>query len=272
MVRRLTWVWCPAYTALMMLTLTCCLMLLTQRHLPKPQVIRLLQLLPRAALGLMRLWFDFWSRHHIYCLLVYIICFPTYSLFFIFSLLISSHLSFHLRIDALRFQAGCRKRRLNLALVFLCLFCVVVHFFWLMSACSFCVTFSFSIPCQQIGLGKRHRNDLFCVEWDVNPQLSQLLSLCYSPVHLSVRASIHAYIQRRRSLTGSLSTSGYLQFYVVKAKFHYTGPTGRARTFSQDLGRRPGSLTKSARVSDKVRRLCLVRSGRAGVVEFSYYC
>ena len=29
----------------------------------------------------------------------------------------------------LRFQAGCRKRRLNMALVFLCLFCVVVHSF-----------------------------------------------------------------------------------------------------------------------------------------------
>ena len=32
------------------------------------------------------------------------------------------YLSFPLRIDPLRLQAGCRKRRLNLALVFLCLF------------------------------------------------------------------------------------------------------------------------------------------------------
>ena len=32
-------------------------------------------------------------------------------------------------IGPLRFQAGCRSRRLNLALVLLCLFCVVVHFF-----------------------------------------------------------------------------------------------------------------------------------------------
>jgi len=30
------------------------------------------------------------------------------------------------------FRAGCRKRRLNLALVF---FCVVVHFFWLVNVC-----------------------------------------------------------------------------------------------------------------------------------------
>jgi len=29
----------------------------------------------------------------------------------------------------------------------------------------------FSIPSQEIGLEKRLRNDLFCVEWDVKPQL-----------------------------------------------------------------------------------------------------
>ena len=48
--------------------------------------------------------------------------FPTYLL---------PYLSFLLRIDPLRFQAGCRKRRLpvNQVLVFLCLFCVVIHFF-----------------------------------------------------------------------------------------------------------------------------------------------
>jgi len=40
-----------------------------------------------------------------------------------------SYLSFTLRIDPLCFQAGCLKRQLNLALVFLYLFYVVVHFF-----------------------------------------------------------------------------------------------------------------------------------------------
>jgi len=30
----------------------------------------------------------------------------------------------------------------------------------------------FSIPSQEIGLGERLRNDLFCVEWDVKPQLN----------------------------------------------------------------------------------------------------
>ena len=43
-------------------------------------------------------------------------------------------------------------------------------------------------------------------------------------------------------------------------------PHRPARTFSRDPGRRPGSPTKSAG-----RGLCLVGSGRARVVEFSYY-
>ena len=46
---------------------------------------------------------------------------------------------FSRRIDSLRFKAGCCKRQLNLALVF----CVVVHFFWLVNACFCCVAFSF---------------------------------------------------------------------------------------------------------------------------------
>ena len=53
------------------------------------------------------------------------------------------YFSFPLRIHPLHFHAGCRKRWLNLALVFLCLFCVVVRFFWLVNACCCCVRFSF---------------------------------------------------------------------------------------------------------------------------------
>jgi len=34
----------------------------------------------------------------------------------------------------------------------------------------------FYIPSQEIGLGKRLRNDLFYVEWDVKPQLSQSIN------------------------------------------------------------------------------------------------
>jgi len=54
----------------------------------------------------------------------------------LFSLLISSlTFLFPLRIGPLRFQAGCHKRRLNVALVFLCLFGVVVHFFSFFDEC-----------------------------------------------------------------------------------------------------------------------------------------
>ena len=53
---------------------------------------------------------------------------------------------------------------------------------------------------------------------------------------------------------------------TLKAKFHYTDPTRPDRTRA-DFFARPGPQT---RVSDKVRGLCLVGSGRARVVEFSY--
>jgi len=56
------------------------------------------------------------------------------------------------RIGPLHLKAGCRRRWLNLALV-LCLFCVVVHFFWLVNVCFCCARFCFSITSQEIGLG-----------------------------------------------------------------------------------------------------------------------
>jgi len=46
--------------------------------------------------------------------------------------------------------------------------------------CAFVVfRFSFSTPSRVIGLGKRLRNDLFCVEWDIKPQLSQAVKSCF---------------------------------------------------------------------------------------------
>ena len=71
-----------------------------------------------------------------HCLLLYIACFPTYPFFFTYLL---PYLYFPLRSDPLRFQAGCRKRRLNLALVFLCISCC--RTFWLVNACFCCVGF-----------------------------------------------------------------------------------------------------------------------------------
>jgi len=51
----------------------------------------------------------------------------------------------------LHFQAGWRRRQLNLALVFCVYF--VVHLFLLVNVHVCCVRFSFSIPSQEIGLG-----------------------------------------------------------------------------------------------------------------------
>ena len=58
----------------------------------------------------------------------------------------------------------------------------------------------FSISSQEMGLGKRLRNDLFCVEWDVKPQLSQA-------VNQSILAWIHICILL---VTQSCSPSGFL--------------------------------------------------------------
>jgi len=74
------------------------------------------------------------------------------------------------RIGPLHFQAGCCRRWLNLALVFLCLFCVVVHFFWLVNVCFCCVTFGFSTPSQEIGLGNISKMTCFVLSgtWNHN--------------------------------------------------------------------------------------------------------
>ena len=103
-------------------------------------------------------WFNFWFRRNPTC---------PFSLLFPYLL---PYLSFP-------FQARCRKRQLNLALVFLCWLCVVVHFFWLLNACICFVTCSsFSILHQEICLWKRLQNDLFCIDWGVKPQLNQAVN------------------------------------------------------------------------------------------------
>jgi len=60
----------------------------------------------------------------------YIVCFPTYRFFLHFFLTyLLLYLSFPLRIDRLRFQTVCRKRRLNLASVFVFILrCSSLHF------------------------------------------------------------------------------------------------------------------------------------------------
>ena len=91
-------------------------------------------------------------------LLVYVVCFQTYPFFLHFSILIFSLTYFFLfRINPLCFQAGCRKRRLNLVLVFVFIWGWVLCFDWWMHAF---VVLSFFIPSQEIGFGKSLRNGL----------------------------------------------------------------------------------------------------------------
>jgi len=87
---------------------------------------------------------------------------------FLLSFLLFPYLFNSLRIGLFYFQAGSRKRRPHLALVFLCLFCVIVYF--VMDACLLlCVRFSFSVLSQEIGWKECIQNDLFCVRWDAKP-------------------------------------------------------------------------------------------------------
>ena len=97
--------------------------------------------------------FDFLFWRYMYCLLVYIVRFLAYPFFFTFSIPILPYFSYSLRIDPLHFQARCCKRQLNLALVLLCLFCVVEYFFWLANACFCYVRSSFSPKTEWWGVG-----------------------------------------------------------------------------------------------------------------------
>ena len=61
---------------------------------------------------------------------------------------------------------------------FSCLFCAVVHFFYWWMRAFILLGLVFSWPSQEIGLGKRLRDHLFCVAWDVKPQLKCWLNSC----------------------------------------------------------------------------------------------
>ena len=88
----------------------------------------------------------------LYSLLVYILCFPTYTPFSLFPYLFLPYLSFPLKVDSINYKAGCHKRRLNVALVFF-VFISCCSTFLLIGECVFFVVLSFSIPSQEIGLG-----------------------------------------------------------------------------------------------------------------------
>ena len=125
-------------------------------------------------------------------LLLLVTCFLFYCLYFPF--LFTSPVSFSLRIAPLHFQTGCHRRRLNLdysffgfnfALLYFCVKCVtlvnLVMIGLVLRLPKFMVYYGFSSgficsylsASQEIGWKERLRYDLYCVEWDVKPQLNQ---------------------------------------------------------------------------------------------------
>jgi len=82
------------------------------------------------------------------------------------------YLSFPLRIDPLRFQAGCRKRRLNLASVF-CAYSVLWYISFDRRMRAFVVlVLVFPYQTKRLTWETSPKWPIF-VEWDVKPQLSQ---------------------------------------------------------------------------------------------------
>jgi len=101
--------------------------------------------------SIMHPWFDFWFWRYIYCLLVCIICFPTYHFFLHFFCLSPPSLIFLLRIDPLHLN-GCHKRRLTFFSFFVFILCCSTFFDWWMRAVVV-LGLVFSIPSQDTGLG-----------------------------------------------------------------------------------------------------------------------
>ena len=111
------------------------------------------------------------------CLLTFFPVFIPYfllSLYFLLYLFTSltvyflTYLSTSSRIGPFRFQAGGRRRRPILALVF-CVHFVLWYILLWMHAWFCCVWFSFSVLSQEIGWEGCLQNGLFCVGWDVKP-------------------------------------------------------------------------------------------------------
>jgi len=131
---------------------------------------------------------DCWFRRYIDCLLVYIVCFPTYPFSSLVPYLSPPLLVFSFENRPAPFPGRMSSKATKPGFRFFVLFRVVVHFFWLVNARFCCVRFSlFSIPSQDIW--KRVRNDLFCVEWDVKPQLNQSI---HQSIYRGVLYFVHA--------------------------------------------------------------------------------
>jgi len=125
-------------------------------------------------------------------LLILVTCFLFSCLYFCFFIHFSCIYSF--RIAPLCFQTICHRRQLNLDCSFWVQFCIVVFFvfnvlhlvdlvmiglvLWLPKFMLYYgffpgFIFSYLITGREIGWKERLRYDLYCVEWDVKPQLNQ---------------------------------------------------------------------------------------------------
>jgi len=80
---------------------------------------------------------------------------------------------------------------------FSCLFCAVVHFFYWWMRAFILLGLVFSWPSQEIGFGKRLRDHLFCVAWDVKPQLKCWLNSCVICLPTTCRAGVQSVVSKR---------------------------------------------------------------------------
>jgi len=129
-----------------------------------------------------------------------------FSSFFLTYLL--PYLSFPSRIDPLHFRPRCRKRQLNLAFVFLCLFCVVVHLFWSVNASFCCVRFSFFYTKPRAWLGETSLKwPILCrvrckttTQVNFKPQSIHRLAQRHSVFGLSIHLCVcaHTYVHSGR--------------------------------------------------------------------------
>ena len=115
------------------------------------------------------------------CLRNFLSHFPPSLLFFSYAFFLTSLLVYFLtyvstlfRIDPFRFQAGGRRRRPTLALVFFgFIICCSIFCYGCMFAFAFVVFVLVFQLSQEIGWEERLWNDLFCIGWDVKRWLSQ---------------------------------------------------------------------------------------------------
>jgi len=148
---------------------------------------------------------------YVYCLLVYIICFPTYLFSFTFSLLIY--------LDPLRFQARYYKWQLNLALVFVFILYCICIVFWLVNACFCRVGFSY-FPYQAKRLARGNVSKMTCFvssgTSNHNSINSQLVHIRFpwraSPLQSPWYSAVPSVIQRssvRLSRQSTAATGGF---------------------------------------------------------------